>query len=339
VERESLVLALLAIVGGYRDGLIGLDDSTHVEKWLNQFDVSESEKNIILLETINMLKKHYISKEKAVSCLRRFYKKISEQLTGKTLKDVNFLRTQPAGKSQHDLLILSDLILQEDFGFSLNECGGSDVFIYIDDCIYSGNKFRYDIHNWLQDVPSKIELISYHLLWHTCGYDYASRCVNDNISSKKGSFQGWRSYDINNSRISQDPLQIFWPRYVKGNVKVDAFAQIIMEQRRSYGITGGDIFRPANNLKHEFFSSSMSQNVIEQAFLNCGVNRYYAAQNPAASVRPMGFEKLSTIGFGSPVVTYRNIANNAPLALWYGDQSYGPSHPLGQWYPLFSRKN
>ena len=37
-------------------------------------------------------------------------------------------------------------------------------------------------------------------------------------------------------------------------------------------------------------------------------------------------------------ITYRNIANSCPLALWYGDEAYRPPHPLGRWYPLFPRK-
>jgi hypothetical protein len=77
---------------------------------------------------------------------------------------------------------------------------------------------------------------------------------------------------------------------------------------------------------------------VEQAFLAVGAKLFCVAQNPAPSVRPMGFEVIGTIGFGTPIVTWRNIANNCPLALWYGDLSYGPGHPLGMWYPLFPRK-
>ena len=52
----------------------------------------------------------------------------------------------------------------------------------------------------------------------------------------------------------------------------------------------------------------------------------------------MGYEFLESLGFGSVFITYRNIANNCPLALWWGDTSFPPSHPFSKWYPLFPRK-
>jgi len=64
-----------------------------------------------------------------------------------------------------------------------------------------------------------------------------------------------------------------------------------------------------------------------------------SSNNPAPSMRPLGFEKLESLGFGSLFITYRNIANNCPLALWYGNPDYSPPHPLGLWYPLFPRRS
>jgi hypothetical protein len=52
----------------------------------------------------------------------------------------------------------------------------------------------------------------------------------------------------------------------------------------------------------------------------------------------MGFEYFESLGFGSVFITYRNIANNCPLVLWWGDTNYHPSHPFSKWYPLFPRK-
>ena len=55
-------------------------------------------------------------------------------------------------------------------------------------------------------------------------------------------------------------------------------------------------------------------------------------------MRPMGYEYLESLGFGSVFITYRNIANNCPLVLWWGDTTYSPNHPFSSWYPLFPRK-
>ena len=46
------------------------------------------------------------------------------------------------------------------------------------------------------------------------------------------------------------------------------------------------------------------------------------------AIRPLGFSLMKTLGFGSPVVSFNNCPNTAPLALWAGDP----------WYPLFPRR-
>lgn len=51
----------------------------------------------------------------------------------------------------------------------------------------------------------------------------------------------------------------------------------------------------------------------------------------------MGFDNNKTTGFGSVFITYRNIANNCPLVLWWGDTSMSDSHPFSKWHPLFPR--
>ena len=55
-------------------------------------------------------------------------------------------------------------------------------------------------------------------------------------------------------------------------------------------------------------------------------------------MRPLGFMKLVSLGFGTFFVTYRNIANNCPLVLWWGDPDFPMTHPIGIWYPLFPRR-
>lgn len=50
----------------------------------------------------------------------------------------------------------------------------------------------------------------------------------------------------------------------------------------------------------------------------------------------MGYDYQHTLGFGSYFVSYRNIANNCPVVLWWGDLE-GHSG-INNWYPLFPRK-
>jgi hypothetical protein len=95
-------------------------------------------------------------------------------------------------------------------------------------------------------------------------------------------------------------------------------------------------FRRHPIVEESLFTSPEAREVVERAFLKAGAMLVCAAKNPAESMRPLGFEKLISLGFGSMFITYRNISNNCPLALWYGDPS--KSGPLSLWYPLFPRK-
>lgn len=93
---------------------------------------------------------------------------------------------------------------------------------------------------------------------------------------------------------------------------------------------------PGGRASHPF-ATEQGRQILEREFLNAGLHIQSFANNPSPRLKPLGFYRFQP-GFGSLFVTYRNCPNNCPLALWYGDPSYGPNHPLGRWYPLLSRK-
>ena len=76
------------------------------------------------------------------------------------------------------------------------------------------------------------------------------------------------------------------------------------------------------------FSSADARDVIEQEFLKSGIAVRRRCPLLGPQMRPLGSTWLHTPGFGTMFVTYRNIANNAPLVLWAGNP----------WYPLVPRK-
>lgn len=340
-DFEQLIQEIANVAGEYRLGEIRLFDFAHVHRWIAQFQVEKREKIIILMETLNLLKRFFLSRTATKECLVGFMQAATEDFPGGDIRNVNFIKNQPWGKSQFDLLGLMDEILDEKFGITTAECGESKTFLYIDDVIYSGSKFRYDIQNWAATEAEKFKLISYHILHHIEGYNYAGGHVSKSVASKNGTISPWRSHDICNNRRTGAPLQILWPKYFPGNELIDAYADSVRQQLASKGVSSQNVFR-ADGIKFAegIFSSEANRDVLEQAFLEVGATLVLSAQNPQPSVRPMGVEFLATVGFGSPIITYRNIANNCPLALWYGDpDTYGADHPLGRWYPLFKRKN
>jgi hypothetical protein len=77
------------------------------------------------------------------------------------------------------------------------------------------------------------------------------------------------------------------------------------------------------------FSSAESRHLLEQQFLIAGAYIRTICPLLPPRHRPLGYNSLEMLGFGSMFVTYRNCPNNAPLALWVGNP----------WYPLLPRSN
>lgn len=338
MEREESIRRIIAVSGGYRQGEIGAFDAEHVGRWADQFQTAHQD--IILKETATMLEKYYISKDAAKTQLRILFAAMPrEDIANRTVGDVQFLQTQGETKSQHDLLVLANEVLREEYGLSIDRCGGTDTYMYLDDCVYTGNKWRYDIRYSLEldEAQDGFTVVSYHLALFSEGFEYASGHIDSQLARRNATLKPVRWHWYNNARFGDERLDIFFPDYVPGNGQIDAFIRHAHELCDQRGWGRRTLFRktPAST---NIFTSAHSKHIVEQAFLAAGARMFCAAANPAASMRPMGFEVLSTIGFGSPVVTWRNIANNCPLALWYGDPAYGTDHPLGVWYPLFPRK-
>ncbi|NTU99197.1 hypothetical protein HGA64_04310 [Candidatus Falkowbacteria bacterium] len=338
--RDAAIGRILAVAGEYRLGEIRKFNRDHVEKWVKQFNLGTADQLVILEETAHMLENYFISKEAAREALERLFRKvIKDGIFGKRLDDVNFLSTQPKGKSQSDLLLLADDILIKSYGTSLDQCGGSNNYIYLDDAIYSGNRFRYDIENAIAKMrrDSIPTIVSFHIVKYTMGFDYALGNIRTALQSRDGKLKSYHLKKLNNNRFGNELLDIFWPKQHESE-NVQAYIAHAERLRQSKGWASKPYFRTNQPTNPELFTTPKRQQIVEKAFLEAGSKLVCAAQKPAPSMRPMGFEVLSTIGFGTPIITWRNIANNCPLALWYGDPSYPVSHPFGQWYPLFPRK-
>src|SRR5262249_19169147 len=118
-----------------------------------------------------------------------------------------------------------------------------------------------------------------------------------------------------------------WPRELTGDELVDEYIRGLRE--RCEGKTFRPrIFRPDGvPRKERFFSSADGRAVVERAFLRAGANIVSWSQQQKAEIRPLGYEKLESLGFGALFVSYRNIPNNCPLALWWGDPDSPPEHP------------
>ena len=224
-------------------------------------------------------------------------------------------------------------ILQEDYGTDISHCSSAlaDMFIYLDDGMYTGNRLRYDLTGgegaaaWIpRHAPAGSTLIVYVLVMHLQGYLYAvNRYLAPAAEAKGITLQPpWWGICVDNRHEYGSKAECLWPEELTGDDDVDWYKRQFLQR--------SDVFRPSSiPIQEVLFTSPDARRKVEWAFLKAGARLIRANRTHADSIRPLGFEKLESLGFGTPCIMYRNIANNCPLALWWG---------LNSWYPLFRRR-
>lgn len=326
-------------ISDYRNGEIGPMNAKHVKRWINQFQ--QAEQKAILEEIDHLLDQCYLSKEDARAFLRGFVTAESAfgQSPASTLRNIAFLDIQTRGSSQREMLELMEEILEEEFQLPLSRETSTNTFLYVDDCIYTGNRLRYDVVDWIQNLaPNNATLIVYHYAHFSQGFKYAQRHIRQAARAKNIKVKYWYTIEFNNSYYG--PIEFCYPKDLQHDPSVYSYFNDVNERCITNGYRQIS-FRSNNQPTEEtFFSHANNRDTLEKAFLREGTKLVHAANNPSTSMRPLGFQKLESLGFGALFFTYRNVANNCPLVLWYGDPDhYDPPHPFSQWYPLFPRKS
>lgn len=322
-QRNTLVASIANTIQHYRGGALPQPITNHVERWVQQFDASVQLP--ILQEIDNVLRKIYFSKEDVTQFLRGVIR--TQQLTGDNAEEfwrnANFLDIQGGGNSQTDMIALFSEQLEEEHGFGIDGCGqGDQVFIYLDDGIFTGNRVRRDLEGWIRDgAPARATLHVICIAQHSGGQYYAQGKIQEAIraSRKNVGITWWHAIKLEDRRAYSDTSDILRPTEIPNDPAVQAYVAAMRYQPtlRTAGNPGS-----AN-----LFSSDMAKILLEQEFLKAGVRIRQMCPNLGDTQRPLGHMTLESLGFGSLIVTYRNCPNNAPLAFWVDDP----------WYPLFPR--
>jgi hypothetical protein len=341
-QRQILLNSIATLIADYKQGEIAAINSSHVDRWIkqfSQFDFDNEAQFIILGEMEHILKFYYISRNSAQDFLTKVL--TSQKLFGinpaATIRNTQFLHMQRKGNSQNELLGLCESILQSHYVLSLQNCGSSPTaYLYFDDCLYSGNTVWRDINAWLPNAASGTTLHLVFFAVYTEGLKYAQKKIEPEAKKYGVNIKFWRLYEFHNSRWNPSRFDGFWAVHTSGDKLIDRYVQAITEQRQIVNQHLPDLFRAANvPTQDSIFSSPAARNVIEYAFLKVGAHLVSLSKNPNASMKPLGYDFLNSLGFGAIFITYRNIANNCPLALWWGDPD--KPYPLNTWYPLFPR--
>jgi predicted nuclease with RNAse H fold len=333
---DPLVLSIARRVRDYQEAERGPCTPEHVERWITQFD--EDVQLTILRETDRLLARYYWTQVRITEILRRLV--TSRKLFGEDVRaglaESRFLSLQPEGKSQHDLLTIIDRLLRELYGTPLSEYRGNRRFFYIDDCLFSGDTTVRDLTSWIGGLtanPQPRVLHVVHMARHRTGYEWARQEVESVAKSADVETHFWGVQMLENRRDVTSG-ELFWPT-PQGLSHVAM--RYVAELADAYGVTESGLLRSGATAVDDIFTDETSREVLEREFYEVGVRLHYAKSDPQPWhwIRPLGYDRSPTVGFGSFFVCYRNAPNNGPLAFWYGDPRYSPTHPFGQWYPLF----
>jgi hypothetical protein len=223
------------------------------------------------------------------------------------------------------------------YQIDLDECGKDpEIYVYLDDCLCSGNTVFYDLKGWMEGAKEGTTLYIISIGLHRSAVRRCSPLIRALVQQKKITTQFLRAHPYENVSWESSAAECYWPRQIGDSPEIDAYVASI-NQRCAGKSFHPRLFRPAGMPPKEIiFSSAEARDGIEGALLKAGVHIVGLPQNPKLQMRPMGYEYLESLGFGNLMVTYRNISNNSPLALWWGDPN--GIYPLNQWLPLFPRK-
>lgn len=322
-ERQQLLASIAATTADYRTSELPKPTSEHVDRWISQFDAAVQLP--ILRELDHVLKKTYFSLERVVAFLESLF--ATEKLVGADAcafwRSVRFLNNQGGGNSQREMVALFDGLLQRTCGCGVAECGEDpSSFIYLDDAIFTGNRVRRDLEEWIQsDAPAKAKLHVVTIALHSGGQYYASSSIAKvaRQAGKSIDIKWWRAIELEDRRAQTSRSDVLRPTSIPAGADVQGYVAAMTHQP--------ELRTPGNLGANGLFSNEEGRSLLEQEFLKAGVRIRGMCPNLGDTQRPLGHMTLVTLGFGSLVVTFRNCPNNAPLALWVGDP----------WYPLFQR--
>jgi hypothetical protein len=305
---------------------------------VKQFD--ESAREIVLEEVCLLLRQFYFGERLARGSLDRVL--FLPDLVGTNpragLRSVRFLDIQRKGNSQKALLRLLEDRVKQRFGLTLAACGTTPAhYVYLDDCLYTGNTLYHDLKEWLPNAAPNTTLHVVLFGLHTQARDYQTGRLKSLLQPKKVSLKFWTTHTFHNKPEQAARYDCLWPRWMPADEGVSRYAQRVAARATEKGWKPR-LLRPNGvpNVEHPF-STPAARDVVEEQFFKAGVKIIGFTASPKPEMRPFGYEVLESFGFGALFVSYRNISNNCPLALWYGDPQ-ARSGPLSKWYPLFLRQ-
>ncbi len=176
-------------------------------------------------------------------------------------------------------------------------------------------------------------IISYVAVYSE-GINYARKKLDDIFERKRINVKWCYHKLFDNLRINNSKIEFLWPRNNKLCHEAIDWCDNLIKVCRSKSLGTSNIFRQDNCLPtNDFFSTPQIRDLVESKFLEEGIKIINANECPEF-VRPLGFDKLHTLGHGSLFTSYRNVPTNSPIVFWFDGEKH--SYP---WKPLLKRKS
>jgi len=350
---EELIASIATTLKDYRedeDNISVQVSEDHVAEWIEQFD--EELWLPILTELESIFKKRYCSKKS----LRQFLVLLIDALTKNSglpsevdfLKNAQFLDLQRRGKSQTVILGILHEVISDKYGLSLDECGSISrkYSIYIDDVLCSGLTLVSNIQEWsktefengqtnkmaVEDGSTKLFLN--YIFVHKKNFDKKLYEMEKKISARfSAKIKSYHMHEIQNTLTPTSKIDLIMPNSVDQPENVQEYQVEIIEtvdaysKEKGYKTSPEEFFRLDNLPKEEkFFTSAENRKLVEDAFLQKGIEILRKANVNNRNMRALGYSmpSIKNFGFGALCFTWRNVPNNAPLVFWYAGGSFTP---------------
>ncbi|MEP0861183.1 MAG: hypothetical protein HRF52_07065 [Ignavibacterium sp.] len=321
-----------------------------IRNWISQFD--NNLRVPILIELDNIFKKRYCSKSDVKYFLDQLIKVLTNDFGFKSsnefLKNSDFLNLQPEGKSQRIMLSLLDDLIQDKYGLCLADCGttSNKYSIYIDDILCTGLTLISDIKKWSEQnfsanktngqavADNSTTLVFAYVFIHEKNYRKKVAEMRHKISYDLSSkHKMYRLFEIENSVSVSSKIDLIFPLEEGQTDRVKEYQTEITNLVDRRAIENGwktgpnEFYRPINlPTKEDFFTSAENRKIVENAFLQKGIQILDNANSQIPNMRALGYSlpSLKDFGFGALCFTWRNVPNNAPLVFWYSGGGFTP---------------
>ena len=235
---------------------------------------------------------------------------------------------QQGGNGQKEILgMFGCSVLQEEFAVlvSIKSVSADEDFIHLDDCIGNGQtSMRNDVCNWLQEDTRQnihggiITPVLFTGSWWMDGK--IKKAANEN--GKAVVITKWHPKERENRLAYRNRSDVLWPTSIPDQEVARQYCAYLEE------LSYPPILRNAGHPGDSgIFKDDAQKILMEKEFLVRGCHIWTEQANLPERLRPLGYNNLHSLGFGSMFVTYRNCPNNCPLVFWVEQNDFPPLFP------------